>query len=76
MTLDKIKAYWSADFVIIAPPTDNGPEANYFETSMLGCVGEEVVPISAEAVMVIKSIGLVGCAPQFCEDLDCNNIMF
>ena len=75
-TLDAEAAYKTADFVIIATPTNYDSEKNFFDTSAVEAVIKLVKKYNPNATMVIKSTIPVGYTKHIREAMDVHNIIF
>jgi len=75
-TLDKELAYKNADFVIIATPTNYDSHNNFFDTSSIEMVVQDVMKISPESSIIIKSTVPVGYTKSIKRKFKTDNIIF
>ncbi len=69
-------AYADADFVVISTPTNYDPERNFFDTSSVETVIQQVIRVNPDAIMMIKSTLPVGFTEQARAKYHCDNILF
>lgn len=75
-TLDPVEAFAGADYIIVATPTNYDPVTNQFDTRSIEAVVRQIMPINANATIVIKSTIPVGYTRRVREELGCNQIIF
>ena len=75
-TTDGAEAYRTADFVVIAAPTNYDPQKDFFDTSAVETVIDLVMSVNPDAIMVIKSTIPVGYTRHIREKTGSHNILF
>lgn len=75
-TTDSLNAYKDADIVIISTPTNYDPNKNYFDTSSVENVIEQVLNVNTNCSIFIKSTIPVGYTETLIKKYNYKNIFF
>lgn len=75
-TTDGDSAYKDAELVIISTPTNYDEKKNYFDTSSVESVIQQVIAVNPNAIMIVKSTVPVGFTESVREEYSCDNILF
>ena len=75
-TTDAKSAYLQADYVIISTPTNYDSKLDYFDTSTVEKVIEEVLEVNPNTTMIIKSTVPVGYTEKVRTKYNVDNIIF
>ncbi len=75
-TTDAESAYRTAEFVIVATPTNYDSQKGFFDTSSVESVIQTVMRCNPNAVIVVKSTVPVGFTERVRKEMHCRNILF
>lgn len=75
-TDDLQAAVKDTDYVIIATPTNYDENMNYFDTSTVESIVEELMQMNSKALIIIKSTVPVGFTELLCEKYHTDRIIF
>ncbi|HHG7408797.1 TPA: nucleotide sugar dehydrogenase [Streptococcus pneumoniae] len=75
-TMDVKYAYEDAEFVVVAAPTNYDSKKNFFDTSAVEAVIQQVKKINPKAVIIIKSTIPVGFTESVRKKYQYKNILF
>jgi len=75
-TTDENEAFSSADFIIVATPTDYDPATNEFNTSTVENVIDDVLSVNRNSTIIIKSTIPVGFTRNVRQRLGTQQIIF
>ncbi|MCD8390428.1 MAG: nucleotide sugar dehydrogenase, partial [Firmicutes bacterium] len=73
---DADEVYSNADIIMIATPTDYDEKLNYFDTSSIEGVIEDILSRGSDALIVIRSTVPIGYTAQLSEKYGITNVIF
>ncbi len=75
-TTDAQAAYKDADYVIVSTPTNYDPKHNYFDTTSVEAVIDQVTKINPKAAIIIKSTIPVGYVDRIRKEKNIDTVIF
>lgn len=75
-TVDGNSMYKEVELVIISTPTNYDTTKNYFDTSSVESVIQQVIAVNPDAVIIVKSTVPVGFTEEVRAKYNCDNILF
>ena len=75
-TTDAEATYKDADYVIVSTPTNYDPKHNYFDTTSVEAVIDEVTKINPKAAIIIKSTIPVGYVDRIRKEKNIDTVIF
>lgn len=75
-TFDGTSAYADAEFIVIATPTNYDPVKNFFDTSSVESVVEQILSCNKNGIIIIKSTVPVGYTESLCMRYKTERILF
>lgn len=75
-TTDALSAYKEAEYIIVSTPTNYDPKLNYFDTSSVESVIQDVLHGNENATIIIKSTVPVGFTKLLSEKYQTDRILF
>lgn len=75
-TIDAETAYKDASFIVVATPTNYDSERNFFDTSAVESVIQQIQNVNPTATIVIKSTVPVGFTDSIRKKLGISNLLF
>lgn len=75
-TTDSLSAYKDADYIIVSTPTNYEPALDFFDTSSVEKVIEDVLKVNDTGIIVIKSTIPIGYTEGIIKKYSCERILF
>ncbi|RBM04957.1 nucleotide sugar dehydrogenase [Novacetimonas cocois] len=75
-TTEPVEAYRSADFIIVATPTNYDPQTGHFDTSSVEKIISQIIHVNKSVTIVIKSTVPVGFVEDIRSRLHTDQVIF